>query len=394
MHVRRVKEDELRQALMIARVCFHTKTEDIEKVEPDESDREADQWGAFLSDETMAARMQNNHYVCNLDGHAVSNGGIGGVSTLPEYRNSGAVREIFRALLPDARKKGEVISTLYPFSHSFYRKFGYETVVHQNIYEMKPEVLKDYRFDGKAVLYRPGDPAEEFSDIYRDFTQSRNLSLQRTEDYMKREWLNDDPYKTRCFSYLLYTDGRPEAYMIFQDVYHNPQAILKVEEAAFRSRRGFLAILGFLSRFSADYGTVQLPLPTDIDLLSLLHSDQSYSVKKSAKQDYMIRVVNVQKLLSVLSVPEGACFVISVNDDLIPENCGTFRVTGKTQENIVEAAGDSPDLSLSVRALGQAACGAIGFSELLLREDATINGNCEVLAQVFRRKAIYIMDHF
>ncbi len=37
-------------------------------------------------------------------------GGIGAVSTLPEYRDRGAIREIFVKLLKDAYKNGDVSS--------------------------------------------------------------------------------------------------------------------------------------------------------------------------------------------------------------------------------------------------------------------------------------------
>ena len=394
MLVRRLKEEEIREALIIAKVCFHSRTEDISKVEPDRFEKEAEQWGAFDDDGTLIARIQNDRYQSNLDGKTVENGGIGGVSTLPEYRTGGAVRKIFEALLPEARKNGEVISTLYPFSHAFYRKFGYETLVHQNIYEMTPEVLKDYHFYGTAAMFRPGDSVTPYTELYQAFTAHRNLALRRNDEYMKEEWLYEDPYKSRCFSYLLSEGGKPCAYVIFQDLQHDPQAILKVEEAVFRDRNGFLALLGFLSRFSADYGTIRLPLPTDIDLLSLIHSERSYSIKKSPRQDYMIRVVNAEKLLGTIRVPEGESFVIRVNDELLPGNCGFFRVTGGASGNLVERTEDPADLTVSEKALGQMAAGGIGLSEARLREDVEITGNDALLERVFRRKAIYIMDHF
>ena len=52
--------------------------------------------------------------------------GIGGVATLPEYRRAGVIRGIFKHILPRMYENGIAISGLYPFSHAFYRKFGYE----------------------------------------------------------------------------------------------------------------------------------------------------------------------------------------------------------------------------------------------------------------------------
>ena len=137
---------------MIATVCFHGRMEDPEKSRQ-ESEQETDQhWGAFDDDGTLMAHIINNQFISNLDGTQVRNGGIGAVSTLPEYRMEGGVKEIFKVLLPHAYADGEVISTLYPFSHAFYRKFGYETVCWRNQYEFAPGVLKGYAFTGKSRL--------------------------------------------------------------------------------------------------------------------------------------------------------------------------------------------------------------------------------------------------
>ena len=77
-------------------------------------------------------------------------------------------------------------------------------------------------------------------------------------------------------------------------------------------------------------------------------------------------------------------------DDLIPENNGTWRVT-ETEAVRTEA---SPDMEVSIRALGQMAAGAVGFQEAVLREDVEIYGNEETLREVFVRKGVFILDHF
>ena len=128
MEVHKLSGEERFEADMISIVAFHMREEDPEKRREESRKRTEEDWGAFSDDGKMMARIINNKYNTWLDGQPVLNGGIGAVSTLPEYRNTGAVREIFGRLIPEAYRNGEIISTLYPFSHAFYRKFGYETV--------------------------------------------------------------------------------------------------------------------------------------------------------------------------------------------------------------------------------------------------------------------------
>ena len=389
MEIRLLSGEERFQARLIATVAFHMRMEDPEKAREESVQETCQHWGAFHEDGTLTAAMINHQFISRLDGTPVRNGGIGGVSTLPEYRMEGGIREIFLKLLPHAYADGEVISTLYPFSHSFYRKFGYETVCWKNVYEFAPAVLKGYAFHGKAKLWKQGDPVNEWTELYNRFASSFNLAISRDDERMEKH-LKGEYYKDRKFCYLLYEDGRPIAYLIFQDVRHDPQAILEVKNLAWEGRGGFLAVLGFLARFSADYGTIRLFLPRDVELMSLIRSPLAYDIQKTTEQNYMVRVVNAVKALEAIRKPEGCSFVIRVSDELIPENSGVWQVTGDG----VCPSDLEPDLSVSEKALGQLVTGAVSLSEALYRDDTVVMKNQETLEQIFVRKPILVEDHF
>ena len=389
MEIRLLKENEKIRAAEIAVISFHQRVEDLEKAKNDWGAGVPRHWGAFDDDGTLMAHMLDNQYMSWLDGTPVRNGGIGAVSTLPEYRTEGAVREIFRKLLPAAYVDGEVISTLYPFSHAFYRKFGYETVCWKNVYTFSPAVLRGYTFGGKVRQWKTGDPAEDWTALYNAFASSFNLAVFR-DDARMAEHLKGEYYKDRKFSYMLWENGRPAAFLIFQDIRHDPKAILEVQNLAWNGPAGFRAILGFLSRFSADYGTIRLFLPRNIELLSLIRSPLAYDIEKTTDQAYMIRVINAAKALEVIRKPEGCSFVIRISDEIIPENNGTWKVTAGG----VSPTEEEPDLCVSEKALGQLVCGAVSLAEAEYREDTAVRKNRETLERVFIRKPILVEDHF
>lgn len=389
MEIRLLSGEERFQARLIATVAFHMRMEDPEKAREESVQETCQHWGAFHEDGTLTAAMINHQFISRLDGTPVRNGGIGGVSTLPEYRMEGGIREIFLKLLPHAYADGEVISTLYPFSHSFYRKFGYETVCWKNVYEFAPAVLKGYAFHGKAKLWKQGDPVNEWTELYNRFASSFNLAISRDDERMEKH-LKGEYYKDRKFCYLLYEDGRPIAYLIFQDVRHDPQAILEVKDLAWDGPGGFQAILGFLARFSADYGAIRLFLPRDVELMSLIRSPLAYDIQKTTEQNYMVRVINAPKALEAIRKPEGCSFVIRVNDELIPENNGNWQVT----RDGVHPTTRKPDLIVSEKTLGQLVTGAASLSEVLYREDASVLNNRDLLKNVFTRKPILVEDHY
>jgi predicted acetyltransferase len=389
MEVRLLKENEQIRAAEIAVISFHMRVENLESVENDWGQGTYRHWGAFDDDGTLMAHMLDHQYESWLDGTLVRNGGIGAVSTLPEYRTDGAVREIFRKLIPAAYADGEVISTLYPFSHAFYRKFGYETVCWKNVYEFSPAVLRGYVFGGKVRQWKTGDPVSDWTKLYNAFSSSFNLAISRDDARMGKH-LEGVFYKDRKFGYMLWEDGKPAAYLIFQDIRHDPQAILEVQDLAWDGPAGFRAILGFLSRFSADYGTIRLFLPRNIELLSLIRSPLAYDIQKTTDQAYMIRVINAVKALEAIRKPEGCSFVIRISDEMIPENNGTWKVTAGG----VSPTEEEPDLCVSERALGQLVCGAVSLAEAEYREDTAVQKNREMLEKVFIRKPILVEDHF
>ena len=389
MEIRRLRPEERFEADLVSNTAFHMRMEDPEKAREKSLKETVDDWGAFDEGGRVMARIINNRFESVLDGTVVRTGGIGAVSTLPEYRTTGAVRAIFSSLLPDAYREGEVFSTLYPFNQAFYRKFGYDTVCPLSVYRMPPEVLRDYRFTGSAVQWKPGDGIGEYLELFNKFSMGYNLAVLRDEERFRRAHFDGLYYRDRKFAYLLKDGEETYAGLIFQDVRHDPAAILSVEDLAWRGRRGFLALLGFLGRFSADYGRIDLPLPIGTELYSLVHSAKEYDISKETEHCYMIRPVNAVKLLSAMRRGPGR-FVIRVKDDLIAENNGVFAV----EEGSVRETGEKEDLSVDIRALGVMASGSIGLSEAALREDVEILGNLETLERVFVRKPVLVRVKF
>ncbi len=390
MQVRKLTKKERFEGRLLFSVAFHDRIEDVDKAKKESKKETEEDWGAFTDDGMLMARIINNHFMSHFDGNLISNGGIGAVSTYPEYRGTGAIREIFNVLLPQAYENGEIISTLYPFNHAFYRKVGYETICWRNDYSFSPKVLKNYRFDGDAILWKPGDDVAEFTKLYNQFASNYNLAIERTDETMLRAHVKGEYYKDGKFCYLLKENGKAIAYVIYQDQKGDPAATLAVQDIAWINKNGFLAILGFLARFSADYGKITLFLPSDMELYSLIQTPDAYGITKQGTQAYMARVINAEKLLQLLHKPEGCSFTICVEDDLISANNQTWRVTDR--EALI--TDESPDLIVSEGALAQLALGSVSLNEASYRNDVEICANQEILRKIFVRKPIIVEDHF
>ena len=389
MFIRPLTPEDRFPARMNALIAFHGRMSDPEEERADSLLEKTEAWGAFDESGVLMASLTDYDYRIVLDGTDVTAGGIGEASTLPEFRGQGAMRALFEAFLPAARQRGEALSMLCPSSHSLYRKFGYEAVCTQNSYEMPSDALADYRFEGRAELLRPGDSAAEHTDLYNRFARSCNLAATRTEERQKN-LLGGPFWQTRKFCYLLREKDRAVAYVLFADDRTPAGSTLAVWDLAYDGRIGFEAILGFLARFSLDYDRIELWTPSGVELLSLIRSPRQKEIKKRTLQNFMVRAVNVQRILEALKKPADAPFVLRVRDPLIPENDGTFRAEG----SVVRKTEETPDMELSVAAFSQLAVGGTGLSEAILRPDVEVYGNRETLERVFVRKSLFNTENF
>ncbi|MBP5160200.1 MAG: GNAT family N-acetyltransferase [Lachnospiraceae bacterium] len=420
MKIRKLQGKERSDAWEISAYCFHQRVDDPEAekkkvIENDAKERETlDDWGAFTDDGKLTARIINNYLDFYIDGSVQKGGGIGAVSTLPEYRNMGAVREMFGEILRDAYRRGEVISALFPFSHAFYRKQGYETVVFAHNYELTPMLLSGYKLRDDVTMWRPGDSVEGYLEVFTEFAKDFNLSTPRDGKRMEEHLKTGGLFKDRKFSYLIRHEGRPVAYLIFTDVAGADGATLRVDECAWTCREGFHDILGFLARFDADYAKIKILLPQGIDLFRVVRTRQMYEFSAVTHHGFMVRPVNAEAMLKAMKKPDDCDLVIGITDELIAENNAVWRVRPDGAEKLddlktpgipvsyegLSASTGTPamqsncDIVMPSRLFGQMAVGAISFDEALLLGELSVNSKEEMLRRLFTEKKIFVSERF
>ena len=386
MIVRRLRKEDLLDAARIRSISFHGKLNEEEAakgIEQTPEDKLYEHWGCFDADGSMMACIINNDFTVRFDGRLVKMGGIGGVATLPEYRYGGAVKETLRAILKDARENGEVFSSLYPFSHEFYRKAGYEMFSPIVEYQFPPASVKSYKHTGWTKRLKKGESIGEMKRIYDAFAEKYNLMVKRPEN----RYRIGDPFGAEDFTMLLGDERGARAYLYYQTE-RNGGNILHIRDIAFADAEGFRMCLGYLGRMSADYSKIRLSVPGDIPLMQML--PESYDVTPCFKEQPMARLTNVQKALELMNKPEDADFTVQVTDDFLQENSGTYRVTADGAVRTEETA----DLQVSQQALTLLVLGALNMEEAAYRTDVQINGKRDMLTRAFPRKPLYIADYF
>ena len=394
MIVRDIRREDLLSAEYNRCICFKLPVDfDRRRREIQaETDSLEGRYGVFTDEGAMMSYLIDNPFHVYYDGHEVPCGGVGSVTTLPEYRAGGTMRALLNYTLQKAREKGQVFSMLGPFSYPFYRKFGYEASYSCCEYTVPIAQFAPFRHTGWAQRLRGGDEADlsKLARLYNRFARPYNLAIARDEAFFHRRFLNkpDETFlNEHTFFYLLGEGEEAGAYLMFRFA---PEAhedkLMEIVDLAFDGVTGLRMLFGFLARMSADYHTVRMRLPGDVRLHQLLAVPPRLGVNSTR----MARVVNVPEALRLAKKPAGLRAVIAVKDDVLPENDGTFLVEGDKVTRTQEEA----DLAVDVRALAPMLLGSLPLESALYREDVAVRGNGEALRALFPAKTLYQHDHF
>ena len=312
------------------------------------------------------------------------------MASLPEHRKGGAVRRLFTYTLPWMRDQGAVFSCLYPFSHSFYRKFGYELCQLPTAWQVPAESLRHLPCSCQVDMLQPGCDLSPLKEVYDAYLGQCQLAIQR-EDRHWRELLGKASYKDRRYSYLFSQEGKALSYVVIQAENDGPYSKAGVvRELAWACPQGLREALGFLNRLAAQYGRFRITLPQGTLLPALV--DECYDCKPSCHDQPMARVLQAAEAFRLRPLAQGVRCRVAVEDPFLPENTGVFALTGAGDHTQVEQLplSEEWDLSVDPGTLTQLLLGTLTLEEALCKPQVTLRDNAQALEQAFPKAAVFL----
>lgn len=391
MEYRKLTPAEAQQAAFISSQAFDytISHEDLASYLEEGAQKHIHMRGAVDENGKVLAGLVLNPYEVWFDGHVVGMGGIGGVSSRPECRRGGHIRGLFGAIMEEMRERGMVFSFLSPFSHVFYRKFGYELGSVLVQVEAPTAQLARYVQPGYGVQYQEGMDIAPFLEVDRAFAPRHNMMTQRPMERWEKI-LKHDPMETRIRTYILYSaEDKPIAW--FQFTVENK--VMKVMEMEWVNREGLWAMLGFWGRFAGNYDKVSfLSSP---ELVADVLWTEPYEITTILTRQGMTRVVDVQKALEWMRKPEQPGeVVLKVQDDFCRWNDRAYRIAWADGESCVTEAKGSADGTVSVQALSQMVTGLYPLKTIVCRPDVQLDAKESLLEALFPQKQVYCQEHF
>ncbi|WP_066052855.1 GNAT family N-acetyltransferase [Robertmurraya korlensis] len=244
-------------------------------------------------------------------------GGIAGVSTYPEYRRHGYVKQLITEALRHMNQQQQYISFLHPFDIHFYRRFGWEIFAdNKKVTVEKKDFVMLPSTHGKVIRDIAENERVHIEKVYKAYAASHSGMLVRTQD-----WWNDHVYCEDNIACYMNERGEYEGYL----VYSVKNKEMEVIEIITKTHQAAVGLWNFICQHDSMIEKVVITTSTyDLFPFYLKQPKQKIDVQPY----FMGRIVNVEEFLKSYSfLPTSEKVFIHVNDEYCKWNIGTYLLT-------------------------------------------------------------------
>lgn len=313
--------------------------------------------------------------------------GVAGVAVPGEYRHAGVGKAMMREALKRMRERGIAVATLYGFRESYYRQFGYEVCGLRYRITCPHECMPRLQPDLPIRRINPDD-LSPIKPCYETFARNHSGMWLRTDHYWKRRLGKSPP--------MIYAAGDPVEAYCWTSMEGSFWDELRFGEVVWSTPRGYHSILALMEGLAINRGSIVWNEPTRSPFVAEFMQEKTLVATERLIMYRAVDVPQSVRSLSPVSADVSGSFSIEVDDVLLPENRGPWRITygnGKVQ---VEKQSEPADIGMSIKRFSQLLMGEPNAHTLadcgLMRL-----GRAEVLDQalmVFSPKTVACWDFF
>lgn len=312
-----------------------------------------DSFGAFEG-EDMVAGLSVTYYPVRLFGKTVLMGGVGGVATQPEHRRHRHVAKLLEVALEHMRKRGVLVSMLYPFKYSFYRKYGWEHASDNLRMVLPMSVLTSYRMTAGVAAPAGSTVSSEFVEptsqcrfirlrlssfsslspessrsslsseshsnldmlarVYDKATSGFNCIVARTKEIWERKIMSLQHIEAdgkNVYIYLGVSGSNPVtpvSYVIYSFSPSGDDRRMDIREAFAIDAQSYRSLLGFMAGHDSQAHEISWDLPVESPIRHILAEPRGGQIHSR----FMFRVVDVEGFFeSFGTAPSIACSSIA-----------------------------------------------------------------------------------
>lgn len=361
MEIRELRPEEQETATYIGRQAFAHGNRGGTGWQSDPNCPPLTSLGVF-DDAGMQAKLIIIHYRVHLGTDVVvPMGGIGGVACLPASRGKGYTGKLLQAALERMRDLQMPLSSLFPFSWEFYRRYGWDWVGWTRQYNIPTRLFKPSPHTEQVRAATPSDRSQ-IEACYTTYAQRFRGMLERDEKRWNDKLKDRDDKYTFTFvyenngiveGYLSYRGGSDEETWLSEFIALNPNARL--------------ALFGLLRRHDMQTEKFAWRAPDNDPLFhQLCHDDINIKLFPTTQG----RVIDVAAAFAAWK-PDAdvrGSVRISVTDEHAPWNQGIWHIEFENGQTDIRKTDREAQVTLSIQALSQAYYGTPTLDEI--REQA------------------------
>ncbi|MEE9410065.1 MAG: GNAT family N-acetyltransferase [Candidatus Heimdallarchaeota archaeon] len=370
--IKEIKDPEIfKQAAKLAEICFHEQTIE-ENIKFYNRLKELYLLGFFENNELLATAgtLDFQMFVRN---QILSCAGVAIVMTDPIHRKKGYIRKLMVEILQKKFEEGYDITTLWPFNHKFYQKFGYENCEKAITYKFSPSDLKSSLKIEESVNIREIKDEKDYI-LLNQIAHSAQNKYTRIIGKLDAWILRDSSEKFKF--YIFERKNDPVGYISFKFRKSKKEewvTDITIVDLAYIDVKTKHSVFAFLRNFESDISNILINLPYEEEILSFLNDIKDEH--KFAQWPPMSRILNVKSTIEKLSFPitTNSILYAEIKDEVIEENSGIWKFKirdGKcsTQKIPKSESEENKVLKFKIGEFTQLVVGVIGIKNLFESE--------------------------
>lgn len=252
-----------------------------------------------------------------INGGLVTHASTGAVATIPEARCKGCAGAMMAECVRLLRKQGVYLSSLWPFSYEYYRKFGWEIGAEARNYSAPAKVFAALGDEGKAREAAQGDLAQ-VRRVYDGWAQNYNCLTQRSDVWWDKVVpFRIQPPEAEQGTIVHLTSGKIDGYAAYR-INDGEQQSATVLELAFMQaahRRDMLA------RLAAVVPEGVISFGAALDDLFMQEIPNPRQINADIRPSFQFRVTDPPRAMESLEVEEDVSgkITFSLTDPVFKE---------------------------------------------------------------------------
>ncbi|WP_442602800.1 GNAT family N-acetyltransferase [Paenibacillus sp. KN14-4R] len=316
IEIKKISDDDVFEAVSLSEYAFNLAPMSAKKVvELQKREKKENTWGLY-NENKLCAKVVILPLQMYIQSRLFDTGGVMGVATYPSSRRKGYSKKLIIESLKIMKEQGISISILHPFSHSFYRKYGWENYCEYKKYtiSMHSFILNDNKDEGTVLLKK--HDWTELNQIYEKYASNFNGMLKRTPEW----W---DLYKNHCaYQAVYYNEDSLGGYLLYNIKDRN----MEIEEFVFLDVLAQKALMQYIQNHDSSVDSITMKVPVDDHMSNLLENP---ILDQRVVPYFMARIINVENFIkqySFVSTGNKSRILMRIVDEYAKWNNDLFEI--------------------------------------------------------------------